>query len=109
MNIDPKRLYAWQKAAQQLLPVDPAGAVEMRALRPANKRGTQELNLLKKPLPLAKCLRRIFASLDLMSPLHFIDQQRVHYSVWQLCQMLGVVFSCDYAWQLARGSGAVGP
>ena len=26
-----------------------------------------------------------------MSPLHFIDQQRVHYSVQQLCQVLDVV------------------
>ena len=48
LNIDPKRLYAWQKTAQQLLLVDPAGAIEVRALRTANKRGTQELNLLKK-------------------------------------------------------------
>ena len=63
----------------------------MRALRTANKRGTQELNLLKKPPLSTKCLRRIFASPDPVSPLHFIDQQWVHYSVWQLCQMLGVV------------------
>ena len=38
LNIDPKRLYAWQQAAQQPLPTDPAEAAEVRALRAANKR-----------------------------------------------------------------------
>ena len=45
LNIDPKRRYAWQKAAQQPLPADPTGAAEVRALRLANKRLTQELEL----------------------------------------------------------------
>jgi transposase len=35
LNLDPKRLYAWQKAAQLPLPADP---VEVRALRVANQR-----------------------------------------------------------------------
>ena len=48
LNIDPKRLYAWQKAAQLPLPADPAEAAEVRALRAANKRGTRELDILKK-------------------------------------------------------------
>ena len=34
-----------------------------------------------------------------MSPLHFIDQQRVHYAVQQLCQVLDVVPSRYYAWR----------
>ena len=37
LNIDPKRLYAWQKAAQLSLPNDPTEAAEVRALRAANK------------------------------------------------------------------------
>ena len=48
LNSDAKRLYAWQKAAQQPLPTDPAEAAEVRALRMANKRLAQELNILKK-------------------------------------------------------------
>ena len=43
-----------------------------------------------------------------MSPLHFIDQQRVHYFVRQLCQLLGVVPSRYYAWRHASAAGAVG-
>ena len=50
LNIDPKRLYAWQKAVQPPLPADPAEAAEVRALRAANKRGTQELDMLKKAI-----------------------------------------------------------
>ncbi|RYY21392.1 MAG: hypothetical protein EOO36_00950 [Cytophagaceae bacterium] len=53
LNIDPKRLYAWQKAAQQPLPADPADpaeAAEVRALRQANKRLAQELEILKKAI-----------------------------------------------------------
>ncbi|MGI4866309.1 MAG: transposase, partial [Janthinobacterium lividum] len=50
LNIDPKRLYAWQKAAQQPLPADPAEAAEVRALRQANKRLAQELEILKKAI-----------------------------------------------------------
>ncbi len=50
LNIDPKRLYAWQKAAQQPLPTDPAEAAEVRTLRAANKRLAQELDILKKAI-----------------------------------------------------------
>ena len=49
-NIDAKRLYAWQKAAQPPLPADPAEAAEVRALRAANKRLAQELDILKKAI-----------------------------------------------------------
>ena len=45
LNIDAKRLYAWQKAAQQPLPTDPAEAAEARTLRAANKRLVQELDI----------------------------------------------------------------
>ena len=53
-------------------------------------------------------MRRIFASPDPVSPLHFINQQRVHYSVRQLCQVLGVVPSRYYAWRHASVAGVVG-
>ena len=43
-----------------------------------------------------------------MSTLQFIDQQRTHHTVQQLCQMLGVIPSRYYAWRLAQVSGAVG-
>ena len=50
LNIDAKRIYAWQKAAQAPLPADPAEAAEVRALRTANKRLAQELEILKKAI-----------------------------------------------------------
>ena len=50
LNIDAKRIYAWQKAAQQPLPANPAEAAEVRALRTANTRLTQELDMLKKAI-----------------------------------------------------------
>ena len=43
-----------------------------------------------------------------MSPLHFIDQQRVHYAVRQLCQVLDVVRSRYYACRHTQAAGAVG-
>ena len=43
-----------------------------------------------------------------MSPLHFIEQQRVHYAVQQLCQVLDVVPSRYYAWRHTQTAGAVG-
>ena len=52
LNIDAKRRYAWQKAAQQPLPADPAEAAEVRTLRAANKRLAQELDILKKAIAL---------------------------------------------------------
>lgn len=50
LNIDVKRLYAWQKAAQPSVPTDPVEAAEVRALRAANKRLAQELEILKKAI-----------------------------------------------------------
>jgi len=50
LNINAKLLYQWQKAAQQPLPTDPAEAAEVRALRQANKRLAQELEILKKAI-----------------------------------------------------------
>ena len=47
LNTNAKLLYAWQQAAQQPLPTDPA---EVRALRTANKRLAQELDILKKAI-----------------------------------------------------------
>ena len=48
LNIDAKRIFAWQEAAQTLLPADPAEAAEVRALRAAHKRLAQKLDILKK-------------------------------------------------------------
>ena len=39
LNINAKRLYAWQQAAQLFLSIDPAEAAEVRVLRTANKGG----------------------------------------------------------------------
>ena len=50
LNIDAKRIYAWQKAAQPPLLADPAEAPEVRALRAANKRLAQEINILEKAI-----------------------------------------------------------
>lgn len=43
LNIRPKLLYEWQKAAQPPLPADPTEAAEVRQLRTANRRLEQEL------------------------------------------------------------------
>ena len=57
LNIDPKRLYQWQKealppvAAARGAELDPAAAAELRQLRAANRRQAQELDILKKPSP----------------------------------------------------------
>ena len=50
LNIRPELLYQWQRAAQAPLPADPAEAAEVRALRTANKRLAQELDILKKAI-----------------------------------------------------------
>lgn len=60
LNIDPKRIYKWQKAA--LTPVaaargvdsDPTTAAELRQLRAADRRQAQEFDMLKKAS--ASCL-----------------------------------------------------
>ena len=43
-----------------------------------------------------------------MSPLHFIDQQRVHYAVQHLCQVLDVAPSRYYGGRLRQAAEAVG-
>ena len=56
LNIDPNRLYQWQKAAQTPgaaalgAALDPATALELRQLRAANRRQAQELDILKKAI-----------------------------------------------------------
>ena len=56
LNIDPKRLYKWQKeahtpvAAARGAELDPATAAELRQPRAANRRQTQDLNMLKKAI-----------------------------------------------------------
>jgi transposase len=51
LNIDPKRLYQWQKAAQTPVAaalgaaLDPATAAELRQLRAANRQQAQELDI----------------------------------------------------------------
>jgi transposase len=50
LNIRPKLIYEWQKAAQPPLPADPAEAAEVRQLRATNRRLEQELEILKKAI-----------------------------------------------------------
>ena len=56
LNIDPKRLYQWQKAAQTPVAaalgaaLDPATAAELRQLRALARRQAQELDILKKAI-----------------------------------------------------------
>ena len=56
LNIDPKRIYKWQKealtpvAAARGAELDPATAAELRQLRAANRRLAQELDILKKAI-----------------------------------------------------------
>ena len=55
-NIDPKRIYQWQKAAQTPVAaalgatLDPATAAELRQLRALARRQAQELDILKKAI-----------------------------------------------------------
>ena len=56
LNIDPKRIYQWQKTAQTPVSaalgaaLDPATVLELRQLRAANRRQAQELDILKKAI-----------------------------------------------------------
>ena len=58
LNIDPKHLYQWQKAAQTPVAaalgaaLDPATAAELRQLRALARRQAQELGILKKAIAL---------------------------------------------------------
>ena len=66
LNIDPKRLYQWQKAAQTPVAaalgaaLDPATAAELRQLRALARRQAQELDILKKAIA-SKRLRRVIS------------------------------------------------
>ncbi|HEX8428087.1 transposase [Hymenobacter sp.] len=54
LNIDPKRIYQWQRTAQTPVAaslgaaLDPDTAAELRQLRADNRRQAQELAILKK-------------------------------------------------------------
>jgi transposase len=56
LNIDPKRIYKWQKealtpvAAARGAELDPTTAAELRQLRAANRRQAQELEIFKKAI-----------------------------------------------------------
>ena len=56
LNIDPKRIYQWQKAAQTPVAaalgaaLDPDTAAELRQLRALARRQAQELDILKKAI-----------------------------------------------------------
>jgi transposase len=56
LNIDPKRIYQWQKAAQTPVAaalgtsLDPDTATELRQLRALARRQAQELEILKKAI-----------------------------------------------------------
>ena len=56
LNIDPKRIYQWQKAAQTPVAaalgaaLDPDTAAELRQLRALARRQAQELEILKKAI-----------------------------------------------------------
>ena len=64
LNIDPKRIYKWQKealtpvAAARGAKLDPATAAELRQLRATNRRQAQELEMLKKAIA-SKRFRRV--------------------------------------------------
>ena len=66
LNIDPKRIYQWQKAAQTPgaaalgTAPDPATAAEPCQLRAANRRQAQELGILEKAVA-GKRLRRVIS------------------------------------------------
>ena len=70
LNIDPKRLYQWQKAAQTPVAaalgaaLDPTTATEMRQLRALARRQAQELDILKKAIASACFTRRLSQTPD---------------------------------------------
>ena len=70
LNIDPKRIYQWQRAAQTPVAatlgaaLDPATALELRQLRAANRRQAQELDSLKKAIASACFTRRLSQTPD---------------------------------------------
>ena len=66
LNIDPKRIYQWQKAVQTPVAaalgvaLDPATAAKLRQLRALARRQAQELDMLKKAIA-SKRLRRVIS------------------------------------------------
>jgi len=70
LNIDPKRIYTWQKetltprAAARGAELDPATAAELRRLRALARWQAQELEILKKPSPVACFKRRLSQTPD---------------------------------------------
>ena len=66
LNIDPKSLYQWQKAAQTPVAaalgtaLDPDTTAELRQLRALARRQAQELDMLKKAIA-SKRLRRVIS------------------------------------------------
>ena len=66
LNIDPKRLYQWQKAAQTPVAaalgtvLDLDTAAELRQLRALARRQAQELDILKKAIA-SKRLKRVIS------------------------------------------------
>ena len=91
LNIDPKRIYQWQKAAQTPVvaalgaALDPNAAAELRQLRALARRQALELELdiLKNHCPL-------LTDRDPMSRYRFIAAERYRYPVQRLCQVLDV-------------------
>ena len=69
LNIDPKHLYQWQKAAQTPVAaalgtaLDPATAAELRQLWALARRQAQELDILKKAIA-SKRLRRVISQTE---------------------------------------------
>ena len=69
LNIDPKRIHQWQNADQTPVAaalgvaLDPATAAELRQLRAATRRQTEELEILKKAIDIA-CLKRRFSQTE---------------------------------------------
>jgi len=70
LNIDPKRIYQWQKAAQTPVAaalgatLDPDTAAELRQLRALARRQAQELEILKKAIASACFTRRLSQTPD---------------------------------------------
>ena len=95
LNIDPKYLYQWQKAAQTPVAaalgaaLDPTTAAELRQLRALARRQAQELEILK--IHRHRLLEaQALPDAGPMSRYRFIAAERGHCPVRRLCQVLGV-------------------
>jgi len=80
LGISPKLLYRWQQArlVAEVGSVEVARDPEVRALRAANKRLAQELDILKKSLGHLR-------PADPVSTYHYIAHRRARVPVGQLC------------------------